>query len=444
MREVERVFQSINLIRECCDRHVAALIGKFPLWYLKGEDGERVDTAGNDRAAQAEIQLQRWLDAVLARSDAGVTDQSDPFVQSVTNLAVCGYGALRLWQPKRFEDSDDPIERIHLHAPAVGSVEEERGEDGFLDKLTYRYGNAQSEVLELDGSTLVITGTEIDGELRIDTGGRWAIAQMRCPSLLTPQIKQNQNALNHAATMLMRNQEQGGFLQRIFLNAQMPGEWVEDATAPGGQRFVPSAEGLRTGPGEDSFIYGLPQPNAAGGETYSTPTVSYRDPVGVSTFLESVAAFRSWIYHQFGQGHLLADGDGSLSGVSRIQLRQDFEVALTRQKRVIEAAIAQILNVVLRLLDYPDLEVVVQLRISTGKLSPEERAAVLLELERGLLSKSTAMSLLGSVDDVDAELELIRAELEAELAVRPAPIDNGGGDPPTPPQPGPQPTDDEE
>ncbi|HEY9646969.1 MAG TPA: hypothetical protein V6C88_11395, partial [Chroococcidiopsis sp.] len=361
MSEVERVFQSINLIRECCDRHVAALIGKFPVWYIKGADGKRIPTkneqgeALDTPAARAEIDLQRWLDAVMQRSDAGVTAQGDPFWQAVTDLSVVGNASLRLWQPSRFAEDPDPIKRIHLHSPKLGSVSVKRGDDEFVDEISYSYGAGYQEVETMDGDTLTVTtkkGGAAEGEpIEIDTGGRWTIAVMRSPSLLTPQIRQNQDAINHAATMLLRNQEQAGFLERIFLNAQPPGKWVKDETALEGERFEPDEEGLAHGPGQDVFLMGVPTGDRSN-PSYSNAGVAFRDPVNPATFLDSIRGFRGYVYHAFGQGHLLIEGDGSMSGVSRIQLRQDFEVILTRQKRVIEAAIASILNIVLRILEY--------------------------------------------------------------------------------------------
>jgi len=421
MREVERVFQSTNLIRECVDRHIVALIGKFPHWYLKDEKGKRIDSKGNDRAAAAEVELQRWIDTVLQKAANGeaANGEEDPLFESVKQLVLTGESALRLWQPKRFENAADPIDRIHLHAVPPVALKVTRGEDGFIDELEYRYGNGKVETERfLEDGRLEITGSDIAEAIQIDTGGRWTIAQMRSPSILSPQIKQNQNAINHSLTMMLRNQEQAGFLDRIFLNAQPPGDWVKDETAPTGERFVPNGAGLEKGAGQDTFIFGVPTGDPTNPSGITNPTVITNQPVSPDSFIASIAQYRELIYHAFGQGHLLSSGDGAINGVSRIQLRQDFEVKLTRQKRAIEAAIGNIFNVVLRLLEYEDFEVVVQLRISTGKLSPEERQMVINEFSKGLMSKSTAMALLASVDDTDSEIALITAERETEMEPR--------------------------
>ena len=145
-------------------------------------------------------------------------------------------------------------------------------------------------------------------------------------------------------------------------------------------------------------------------------------PVGVETFIDSINTDLQLLYREFRQGHLLADADGGLSGESRIQMRQNFELYLKAWKRPIESAIANILNIVLRLLNYTELEAVVQLNITTGKLSSDERQSVISEYGAGLLSKATALAQLDSVDDVDAELALIKEEAEEAMQSRPEPL----------------------
>ena len=153
------------------------------------------------------------------------------------------------------------------------------------------------------------------------------------------------------------------------------------------------------------------------------------EPVPVQTFIDSIQIDRQLLYLEFRQGHLLADGDGGLSGESRIQMRQNFELYLRSWKRPIESAIANVLNIVLRLLGYTELEAVVQLNITTGKLSAEERAAVIAEYQAGLLSKATSLEQLDSVDDVDAELALIKEEAEEAMASRPVPLPRNPAEP---------------
>ncbi|MDX2215505.1 MAG: hypothetical protein SFY66_19735 [Oculatellaceae cyanobacterium bins.114] len=429
MKEIERVFQSANLIAECVSNWKDGLISQDFVWYLKGTDGQRIDTkaGGNESAAQAEIQLQRWLDwveqqAIAADPETTNFKQADPWSEFVLSLGVTGEGNLRLWQPRRYENDPDPIHRIHLHAPKTGSVATERDDDGFVKSIAYTYGDNKKEVQTLNeqGNVVVQTSgktSEPEGEaLELDTAGRWTVQQVRSPSLLTKPIKQKQNAINHALTMKLRNQELSGFRERTFLNAQSPGEWVDDPKEPGGQRFEPSTEPMERGPGYDNYVYGVPTGDAAN-PGYTNPQVHESQPIPVTTFKEGIEVDRVLMYLEFKQGHLLSQGDGGLSGESRIQMRQGFELYLRGFKRRIESAIANILNIVLKILEYEGFEVVVELQITTGKLSSEERQIIISEHQAGLLSTPTAIARLGTADP-DAEMALIEEEQQRQMQRR--------------------------
>ena len=402
MLALRRVFQGHNVLAELVDNWKDGLISEPFVWFLKDVNGERVE------AADAEIDLQRWLDWVNQQAlelDPACTNfqTSSIWAEFVLSLGVLGEANLRLWQPTRYATAADPIKRIHLHVPVAGSVKAARDGDGFLDSLEYNYGNNKKEVQRIEGDrTIVKTG---DTDLEVDTGGWWLIQQVRTPSLLTESAKQKQAAICHALTMMLRNQESAGFRERTLLNAEFPED--DDGNPLDVER----------GPGIDRYEFGIRQGDPSQ-PSYSTPSIFESEPVPVQTFIDSIQVNRQLLYLEFRQGHLLGVGDAGLSGESRIQQRQGFELFLRGWKMPVESAIANIFNVVLRLLGYTELEAVVQLRITTGKLSAEERAQIMTEVQAGLLSKSTAIAILGTVSDVDAEMELIQSEMEAESRTR--------------------------
>lgn len=398
MAQLRRVFQSANLVAECVGNWKDGLISQAFTWQLKDSKGTRVE------ASEAEIQLQRWLDWVNQQHLA-IDPKAKQFQQAslwdefVLSVGVTGRANLRLWQPKRLENDSDPIHRIHLHVPRVESVEVKRGDDGFIESVTYSYGDDHKEVQTFDEQgllTITIDGAEVSS---IDTGGRWLIQQIQMPDLLTESVKQLQNSVNHSLTMKLRNNELSGFREKTFINAESPE--VE----------------LERGPGRDVYLYGIPQGDAAS-PTYATPSVHESQPIDVSSFEKSIQIDRLLMYLQFRQGHLLSTGDGGLSGESRIQMRQGFELHLRGWKLPIESAIGNVLNVVLRILGFEDLEAAVSLNITTGKLSSDEIGTVIQQNQAGLLSRATAMSLIGSVSDVDAELALIASEEAEEMRTR--------------------------
>lgn len=404
LEQLKRVFQSANILAECIDHWKDGLISEPFRWSLKDRNGQRVE------APEAEVQLQRWLDHVSQSAIAADSDQSDPWTEFVLSLGVTGQGNLRLWQPARFANAADPIQRIHLHAPDAGSVQTQRGRDGFIDWVAYSYGDGYEKQTMTETGQLQVEGSS--ELLTLNTGGRWLIQQVnhRSPELLTDSVKRMQNSINHGLTMKLRNQEISGFRERVFLNAQPPGYWD-------GAEFVGST--MQRGPGTDQFISGLPN-----GDSYTGASVFESEPIAIATLRESIELDIKLIYRQFRQSYRLQASEGNLSGESRIQQRQEFELYLRGWKRKVEAAIANILNIVLLILGYEGLEVVVNLQITTGKLSAEERRAVIEEFQASLMSKTTAIALLGSVSDVDAELALIEEELRASTsAARRTPAD---------------------
>lgn len=403
---LQRVFQSANILAECVDNWRDGLIGEPFQWQLKDSSGNRVD------ASEAETQLQRWLDWTSQQAIATGSEHSDPWSEFVLGIGVAGEGNLRLWRPDRFLSDPDPIHHIHLHAPVAGSVEILRGDDGFIDRVSYTYGTNRKEVQEFDAEGLLQI-TDDDRVLRVETGNRWMIQQVKSPSLLTSSVKRIQNSINHGLSMKLRNQELSGFRERVFTNAQPPGRWEEDAD--GNEVFIPGVN--QRGPGIDQYVSGLP--SGVDGDGHASPGIHESQPIPVANLRESIELDIRLLYRQFRQSYRLQAAEGTLSGESRIQQRQEFELFLRGWKRKIESAIANILNIVLRLLGYTNLEAVVELTISTGKLTAEERGIIIAEQQAGLLSKATAIAKLGTVSDVDAELALISEEIREATQPQP-------------------------
>jgi len=416
--EIRRVFQSCNFIEECIDRYVDALIGQFPTWYLKTADGDRADKVKDKRASELEVLLQQWIDLVTIRSAEDVNDGNDIWTDAVTAMSVVGHGDLRLWTPARYADASTPLERIHLSLLVPGQIERTTDDDGFLESLSYSYGSKR-QLHTLDGDYLVVEGDDVpNGKVRLNLGGRWLVSFLQSRSLITPHVMSLQNGVNRALTMMGRNSVLAGFLERTFLNAQAPGNWIEDPIT-GESRFVPDPAGLASGGGIDTFVSGIPQLSSDGlSQTLSLPELYVREPVSPNTFLDEIEGYRTLIYNQFSQGHMVNGSRAAQSGLSRIESRQDFARKLLRPKRSIEAAMANTLTVVCRLLGYPEFQAVVTLNLNTGRLTADEQRAIIERYEKKLLSRSTAMALLGNISDPDAELQLILAEEQAGLEER--------------------------
>lgn len=426
MEQIERVFQSRNIIAECIERHVHGLVGKKPHWYFTDSTGDRVD---NESASVAELLMQRWIDRQYRLAISGENALTNATLDATKNMLVTGVGYLRLWSPARFKNSQNLITRIALHSPNPNSVVFKRDSDGFTETIFYYYSVdniARVEVQRIDSSsnltvfsTLNEQGLEIEEEtFTLDLGGRFSIFEMRSPSLITSSVKSAQNAINFALTMLIRSAEVGGFRERLILGAQPPGRWDDN------DKFIPDPE-FSIGPGQTSFIQGVPLLDEMGNlKGYTSPSVNYAEPVSPQTFIENTQAFAAIIYHQFSQTHLLGS-DLQLSGVSREQARQDFETKLAEHADIVSAAIAGIYGSALMMMvqdegdidQYRDLDVAVQLRLNATKPLPQEQEQLLKFQQAGLLSKATAMSLSGFVEDSDSELSLLADEERSRTAI---------------------------
>jgi hypothetical protein len=421
-RSIEAGFISNNLIKECVDRGAAGIVGLLPHWYLRsGESANINDPVSAEREPlliEGEKFIQTWLDQMIKYAALGDDEKdSNPLMQAVTQMDVTGKGYLRLYQPRRYKGIRDTslFNRIRLHCPPQGSVHLERDEDGEIEQITYSYGSGL-ETQRLDPKTgklkfTVQRGKKEDAEEWIsDFDGRWTIYELRSPPLITEDIKRLQNAINKSLTMLGRNLDLAGFLERVVTNAQLPGQWIDDPNRPGKQKFVSDDRGLQVGPGKTIFLSGI---KTDGG--FASPSISYRDPVDISTFDRSTALFATRMYLSFNQGHILASGDGSISGVSRVQLRQDSNLMADKRSQVVESAFANILEVVLRFLDpkFRKTYATTKLRKSLNYQTPEESQQIRANYQLRLISRTTAMSQLG-IENPDAEVALIDEELAAD------------------------------
>lgn len=425
MGAIAKVFQSDNKIKETIDRATRALVGKSPHWYFADSRGERVE---DDTASIAELLLQRWIQKQNTLAIGMESQLSNPIAEATRNLLITGKGYFRLWSPAKYRNSRDLISKVCLHSPHPGSIEVQRDKDGFIDQIIYSYeedNKTRKEVQKIDSetnltvfATLDELGNEIEAEsFALDLNGNYSIYEMRSPSVLTPSIKQAQNGINYALTMMLRGVEVAGFRERIILGAQPPGRWDDDGNFHADSEFV-------IGPGRTNFVQGLPLHDENGTlRGYSPPSVSYAEPVSPQTFIDTAASLTSVIYHEMNQSHLLGS-DLQLSGVSREQSRSDFEASLGEYTPVIQAAVAGIYNSALMMLvqgdtgfdQYKNLDVSVQLRLSVSKPTPDERSANREDYKAGLRSRTTAMAASG-IDNPDGEVALLNEEQRSQNAV---------------------------
>ena len=405
---IDRLFQSANIIEKLVDYHVDALIGNEPAIAVEGEQAGSTD----------DLVRSIWRHWTNQSGD----EFSDPLTLGVTRAKVTGYGYLRVWMPDRMRGSE-PSKQVALHAPNPESVNIIRDDNGFIDKIHYsftqdkerwietQYINEQGlTVFEYYKSAIAkesASPDEIDRTFALDLKGRYTIYEIRLKPLVSESMKRNQNAINHGLTMIPRGNELSGFLARFFSNAKPPGRWVPNPD--GTTTFEADPDGMVIGAGIVNFVSGLPVKDPQGNTTSYTPVGVHTDPpMPIESFRASFELFSGIMHLQANQGHLLSFSL-TLSGRSREELKSDFITAVNKDETGVSAAITNSLSVAIALLGYT-ATVTTRLKLNIGKPSLEERQAILESVQAGLMSKQSAIALLGYTDDPLAELELIQSE----------------------------------
>lgn len=431
LAEIAKAFVSKNAVKEVVNRAVNGVIGREPAWgFTVRRALAEGDTPTADEQAlidEAEAALTEWWD----KRDLHITLQ-----QALATSFLAGHGPLRLFVPPDEVRDDGTIEErpdlalafdlLWIHNPAATEATTTTDRRSMQKAGLYAYKEGKDTFVELsyldEGATVIKVlkpGTgEVTG-MSLQLGGRLLLIELDVPALMTEQIVQNQKLINLALTMMSRNVVQGGFLERLILNAEMPGTYEDDPDNPGSQRFV--AKPFKLGAGTTNFLTGPAILDEDGNTSgYATPSVVYRDPVSVKTFTETRDAAYRTILEEAHQLHYLIAGDAAPSGEARKQAMADYLadllLAAGRINVVVRTLLEAALTMAATLSGQPDrfasLRATCAARINPGPLSSEDIKAIIEMVKEKLLSRETGMSRL-DVDDVDAELARIAVEAEA-------------------------------
>jgi hypothetical protein len=246
----------------------------------------------------------------------------------------------------------------------------------------------------------------------------------RHPPFITPQVQQLQRACNLALTVMPRTLVTAGWLQTLLTNAQMPGSYVDDASAPNGKRFVPKE--LELGPGQIAFVAGIAEQKLDGSKGYAPPGVHFREPVDSRPSVEASNACRAVMLGEMDQEHALMDSEGAPSGLSRVEGRAGFVNSLRITQAPVEGAAGWLFNTALAWVEVlmnkagtytTKYRFEVKCNLTPGMVSAEERARYAADAEKGLLPQDDAMMLSG-VENVSEAMEKISRQPMNVLSLR--------------------------
>ena len=254
------------------------------------------------------------------------------------------------------------------------------------------------------------------GQTAYDFGGILPVFEMRRAPLITPQIIQNQKALNLALSSVPRNVWTAGERARTLFNVDPPGKEV--LRSDGTVEF--EKEELPWGASVVNFLQGAPIRKKVGGEEiedYATPSMQVEEPVEVRPSKEAVDIHAWEILSEARQLHAVMTADAAASGISRIVARVEFMGSLMETKPTADACLEWQMNARMAMAEaftggrenqrspHPFtayLRANAECKLDPGPISPEERTALDQMVQNGRISDETAMALMG-IEDVGEE-----------------------------------------
>jgi hypothetical protein len=462
MNEIALAFTSRNVVREIVVRKARGVVGRPMRWAFvpkrelaAGEQPTPQETAA---VAMATKLMTQWLNARNAHA---------LLIDAVCTALFAERGPIRLYVPPG-RLSEDAAGNTYVQAPSIEAAlallwpdhpmpehaavvcdDDTRLECG-VRLYTQKAENPDDDDIEcvelcyLDeyGNTVLRTVAEDEdadpknvrapqdeqGDVdryALQMGGRLTMHEIHLPAIVTPQVQQNQRALNLACSVMPRAVVTSGFLERVLLNAQMPGQWETDAAGKKTGRFIPGQ--YKTGAGTSNFIQGLELGEDDKGNTVlTTPDVKWKEPSSVDSQVAAAQEHYATILHEVSQAHVLTVDDGQdRSGESKKQERVDFIGSLLEIKPDAEAAWRFLLETPLAMAE--------ALAAVPGALTSLVRADVTAHLDAGPLAQNERTEIVGSigktvstetamlmldVEDPQAELAKMRSDPAAVAALR--------------------------
>lgn len=431
VKKIKTLFTSQNVMKEVARRHKSAVLGKEPSWSIDLKRALKDEESPKDSEQEAINEIEAAITEWWKSQE--VHEVMEEWLMALLKSARA---VLRIYVPQQYVSEDGTIEtggelgdhlkkiRIEVVDPDKGAVIENKEEGTKAGILSFK-DDEDNEIYEIsyldkEGLTIIKNLSDKEDPEGVNLGGNLSIYEGQRELFLTKQVRQQNKLVNKAFTMMSNNVD-SGFLERVFLNTQPPGEWEEDEN--GEQVFTPAP--YQVGNGTTNFMNPIITEDEEGNaQALGNAQVVFREPVSNESFAEAKEEAYAAILEEVQQKHALITGDATASGESRIQALEDFIKDVRDTKSTIDKAGVWLIETVMYLAGdlsnnntYPEeYKATFNCRIDPGHIPADLRTAILDQVEEGLLSRETAMAMLG-VDDIDAELAKIDSASDDAIAL---------------------------
>lgn len=440
---LKKSFSPIGLLSEIAERRVDAVLSKPPSMGYKLrrhlEEDEEPKEEESDLLREAGDALSMWM-----RRNGGL----DALRKFAFNLTAFARAHLRLRIPaarmaavRRAETPAQALQHIYVESvyPSASMYDRDdetcydigvvllEGDDGENESVEATYhdpdedgllGNPLTRHAIHQGDDQVITSYDLDGHLLHygDTTGRF----------ISPEMMQQQRAINTASTVMRIVQDDAGFPARIIFNALPPGSWT-NVTGDDGiteEVYVEDTD-WRFRPREVTMLQGVETEDAEGNvNSISTPQMGVFPAANPANYEKEIRLRREQVLNEAHQLFVETLDDASSSGDSRMLALWDFLLDAGKLKERVDLAGTWLLgaawNLALALKDdgerFQETCAAFDAKIHIPHLPAALVQSLIMLNKAGLRSKERIMGETG-IEDIEAEVELIQSSNTYRLSI---------------------------
>ncbi|MDO4244579.1 MAG: hypothetical protein Q4C89_00960, partial [Deinococcus sp.] len=313
--------------------------------------------------------------------------------------------------------------------------------DTFLKSAVYSYqdarGNACAEVCvcaEESGPTLLRVLRQTDETpapaIDLDLGERLTYIELDSEPLITRQFLENQMAYNTASTMILRNTELAGFMERYGINIEPPFELVDGPNGPV-KRYLPVKPGAGTLMAWQQTTIEKRDPASGkllGEQPLGDAQYGRFEPVSPDSLISATTHNQLNMYSEVGQSYVLMGKDATASGRSREVAMSDFDNVRQPTLDLAEYTFGEVLYTLAELVAalsgqpgrYRPIEIEGTVKKRVIPPSPDDRKADREDVKAGIISKAQARQRQGDDDPDQTDAQIAREQQAALPSSQPS------------------------